>query len=369
MLGKRLGIASFVLSFFFGLLGIVLGAVGIAQSKKFGHKNNFAVAGITIGTFTTIILFIYCLSPSLITNLIAPINSFLNFYPAPLTINDMNDDSFPINVLDKLNISRANFDVEGSIAACQPNSFDPSNVPVERKELVSNYSILIYSYICASEKSYVIEIQKDEKQHSRYTHVVEYSYSDDGRSLFLANNTKDEDGWKLIRRIADIETNTDHYIPDLNCVANNYSLWQADRMVSYSESGSSINSTSICVWDRAANLISTVQTNNYWAAASKNYLAEQIGLLTNEPDIFYTYTTSNKSMCSLLLVDITDPAKRKSIDVLDRTDYQSLHCGLPEVKFDFSDMYFKSGTLEYRIEENKQNGVINWSKPKTIFNN
>ena len=48
--GKGLGIASLVVSFFIGLIGIILGIVGLIKSKKSGHDNVLAVIGIIVGS-------------------------------------------------------------------------------------------------------------------------------------------------------------------------------------------------------------------------------------------------------------------------------------------------------------------------------
>jgi hypothetical protein len=48
--GKTMGIVSLVLSIIgIHLIGVILGFVGLSQSKKAGQKNGFALAGIIIG--------------------------------------------------------------------------------------------------------------------------------------------------------------------------------------------------------------------------------------------------------------------------------------------------------------------------------
>lgn len=48
--GKTLGIVGFVLSFFISVAGIVIGIIALAQSKKAGYPNGFALAAIIIGS-------------------------------------------------------------------------------------------------------------------------------------------------------------------------------------------------------------------------------------------------------------------------------------------------------------------------------
>lgn len=48
--GKTMGIVSLILSIIgLHLIGVILGFVGLSQSKKAGQKNGFAIAGIIIG--------------------------------------------------------------------------------------------------------------------------------------------------------------------------------------------------------------------------------------------------------------------------------------------------------------------------------
>jgi heme/copper-type cytochrome/quinol oxidase subunit 2 len=52
--GKTLGIVGLILAIFFNVIGIIVSAVALSQSKKAGYKNGPAKAGIIVG----IILFV-----------------------------------------------------------------------------------------------------------------------------------------------------------------------------------------------------------------------------------------------------------------------------------------------------------------------
>lgn len=55
--GHGLGIASLVLSLLgFGLIGLILGIVGLSKSKKTGHTNGLAIAGIVLGAVSMVII-------------------------------------------------------------------------------------------------------------------------------------------------------------------------------------------------------------------------------------------------------------------------------------------------------------------------
>jgi hypothetical protein len=53
--GRTLGIVAFVLSFFTGLIALILGIVALVQSKKAGVSNGWAVAAIIISSVFTVI--------------------------------------------------------------------------------------------------------------------------------------------------------------------------------------------------------------------------------------------------------------------------------------------------------------------------
>lgn len=66
--GKTLGIVAFVLSFFTGLIALILGIVALVQSKKAGHSNGWALAAIiisAIGLIIGIIFFFALILPSI----------------------------------------------------------------------------------------------------------------------------------------------------------------------------------------------------------------------------------------------------------------------------------------------------------------
>jgi len=52
--GKTLGIVGLIVAIFFNVIGVILSAVALSQSKKAGYKNTPAKAGIIVG----IVLFV-----------------------------------------------------------------------------------------------------------------------------------------------------------------------------------------------------------------------------------------------------------------------------------------------------------------------
>lgn len=57
--GYALGIAGFITSFVWGVVGIVLCAIGLSQSKKINKGNTFAFAGLIIGIVQTVLTVLF----------------------------------------------------------------------------------------------------------------------------------------------------------------------------------------------------------------------------------------------------------------------------------------------------------------------
>lgn len=73
--GKGLGIAGFITSFFVSIVGLILSSIALSKSKKAGHSNGLAIAGIVIGAlgtlfWTTIFIFATILATSVTTQVL-----------------------------------------------------------------------------------------------------------------------------------------------------------------------------------------------------------------------------------------------------------------------------------------------------------
>ena len=53
--GKTIGIVGFILAFFMPLIGVILGIIGLVQSRKAGAKNGLALAAIIVGAVLLIL--------------------------------------------------------------------------------------------------------------------------------------------------------------------------------------------------------------------------------------------------------------------------------------------------------------------------
>lgn len=57
--GQSMGLAALITSFFVPIVGLILGIVGLKQSRKVGMSNGMAVAGIVIGSVFTVFIVLY----------------------------------------------------------------------------------------------------------------------------------------------------------------------------------------------------------------------------------------------------------------------------------------------------------------------
>ena len=57
--GQSMGLAALITSFFVPVVGLVLGIIGLKQSRKVGMSNGMAVAGIVIGSVFTVFIVLY----------------------------------------------------------------------------------------------------------------------------------------------------------------------------------------------------------------------------------------------------------------------------------------------------------------------
>lgn len=239
--------------------------------------------------------------------------------------------------------------------------------------LPAPFSVTIYNFGCDSSFSYVIDLIKDGNRQALYTHVLHYAFSEDGKKLYLINNVNNQGTWTQHFRIIDIETKEVNELPaNIECVTAVDGFWQGDRLLTYSEdTNKSDYQTDICIWDSSANLISRIGATTVWGAASRNFLAEKIGLLPTDPDIFYAYTSKDENTCSLFLANIINGIT-KSIDILDKRSYPQNYfyfCAYPDIEFDFSDLYFDHGVLKYRMmkDEALTSEEKTWSDWQTII--
>jgi hypothetical protein len=308
--------------------------------------------------------------------------------PNQLEVNkELREKVFPVVVYGPI-LETESSTVPGGPAECQPEFFDPkiskfykvkqTGVPSElykvdgfmdnqadgvmmingwykegedKINLPAPFSATIYKFGCASSFSSVIDLKRNGVRQGLYTHVLSFAFSDDGKRLFLVNNTKDQGNWTLHKRIIDLQSKQIKELPNARCLAGMDGMWQGDRLITYSQNLAEENyQTDVCVWDETAKLISRIGTTSAWGAANRSFLAEKIGLLPRNPNVFYAYTSKDENMCALVLADMVNKTT-KLIDVLDKHAYsEAYYCASPGVEFDLKGVEFDGGKIKYRIE-------------------
>ena len=277
--------------------------------------------------------------------------------------------------------------ISGYPGSCQPESFDPKTDKYTLKELEgtpsklyeidgfnggqmmidgwreqgedkvdlpSPYSTTVYTFGCASSFSYVIELNKNNVRQSLFTHVYDYSFSEDGKYLYVQYSEKDGDQWIINSSIVDIQKNQEIGISNLAC-GNNGSMWQSDRLLTYSVDEELDYTTQLCIWDTNATLLSNIDLTTAVGGGSGYSLIEKIGLLPNDPDILYAYTTREGNTCSLFLINIFDNDSLNYIDIYEQQE-NDYYCAFPNVEFDLTDTSIDNGNVRYRIEEYNSDG-------------
>ncbi len=328
-------------------------------------------------------------------------NQNLTTQPTPTPAITAHTPIFPIKIFGStLDPTPNNSPVKGDYDPCQPDFFDPkvdkfykikqNGVPSElykiqggkdktesgsmmidgwskegewKINLPPPFDVTIYHFGCLDDLSSVLDLSKNGARQALYTHVFHYSFSKDGKLLFLVNNVNDQDNWIMRKRIINIETKEVSEVPNVECVSQYDGFWQGDRLITYAKNEDIYDyQTDICIWDKSAKLISRIGSTARWEAASRYVLVEKIGLLPSEPNIFFVYTSKDNNICSLFLADITKNNSFKSIDILDKRDHpQNYYCALPEVEFNLSELFFDKGVPKYEIKkESGPMGKLLW---------
>ncbi|MFB2555627.1 hypothetical protein [Herbiconiux liangxiaofengii] len=59
--GKTLGIVGLIVAIFFNVIGLIISAIALSQSKKAGYKNTPALAGVIVGAVLTVLGIIFAI--------------------------------------------------------------------------------------------------------------------------------------------------------------------------------------------------------------------------------------------------------------------------------------------------------------------
>jgi hypothetical protein len=230
--------------------------------------------------------------------------------------------------------------------------------------LATPYKLTNYVFGCASTFSSAVEITKDGVRQGLYTHInnwlTQSSVSADKKSIFIANNVKNSNGtWEKMRRIINIEANTKIKLPNMTC-ASDKGLWSGNKLMTYTDYSRGYeqpgHKTQVCIWDTQGKLLNQLEAELYWQGANDIGLIDQIGILPNDPNIFYTYSHLSRvypktgEVCYLHFQDMTNQNRYKKIKISEGSE-EILSC--PMVTFNFQGITFDSQKVPFTVDNNQ----------------
>ena len=270
---------------------------------------------------------------------------------------------------------------------CQPDFFDPQTTKYEYlqqtektggywakdiyqvRETDRNYvfsiktisappfTITDYEFGCASSFDHVLDIRKDDKRISLYTHVNTFYLNDDKNLLFLDNYLKNQKGtYDHKRRIISVDGTKKTDIPSLDCVSSG-ARWTNNTLITYSAEPDRQKGekTKICVWDQNGSLNNRLQAELTWYGAAHNFLWAEIGVLPSDPNVFYAYdmdTANSPHQCSIFLQDLNVQEKHKTIALFPEEGFSRDLCpNAPFIELDLLNTTFENPEIRFKVND------------------
>jgi hypothetical protein len=228
------------------------------------------------------------------------------------------------------------------------------------------YTITDYEFGCASSFDHVLDIRKDNKRISLYTHVNTFYLNDDKSLLFLDNYLKNQKGaYDHKRRIISIDGTKKTDIPSIDCVSRWANWTSGHRLITYSDQnvdtqglqGKEYNDyqTKVCIWDNNGNLLYKLRGKLTWYGANSNMLWGLLGLLPKEQNVFFAYdmdTTNSPHQCSIFLQDLNVQKKHKTIALFPEEGFNRDLCpNAPFIELDLLNTTFENPMIRFRVND------------------
>jgi hypothetical protein len=228
------------------------------------------------------------------------------------------------------------------------------------------YTITDYEFGCASSFDHVLDIRKDNKRISLYTHVNTFYLSGDKNLLFLDNYLKNQKGmYDRKRRIISMDGTKKTNIPSIDCVSRWANWTSGNRLITYSDQnvdtiglqGKKYNDyqTKVCIWDNNGNLLNKLQSKLTWYGSSSYWLWGLIGFLPKEPNVFFAYdmdTANNPHQCSVFLQDLNEQKNHKTIALFPEEGFNRNLC--PNERFfelDLLNTTFENPIIRFKVND------------------
>ncbi len=297
------------------------------------------------------------------------------------------------------NINESVNSLEDGPLPCQPDFFDPktsniykvNNADQTASELYAiqgygtenqgvmmidkvekeGYDVTVYKFRCEGPGSFVLDLYKDGIRKDLYTHVSNYSFSNDGKKLFLLNSVNVDGSWTFKKRIIDIETNTatDIMLPHTKDCSLNRFEWHGEKIIAscaYDEAyqpPTNFNSL-IYIIDNNGAVLAKIEANT----ATNIGILDSYGLLPKDSNIFYLYTDSKVQegresemidvTCSLYMLDITKTDRGiKKVDLVNVKDAHPYVCTSEYVRLRLENLTYDGGSLLHAYKINSSEGT------------
>lgn len=244
---------------------------------------------------------------------------------------------------------------------CQPDNFIPGETPqgklIEKGAESSRYAcdegvelevtdgrkkaqkgtlaFVTYAFSCASSTDYVLDVYRDGKRHALYQHVWAFQQHPTKPIAYWSQTERKQPGqYTDFNGLLLLDTKRKVALPALGCVWGTHGLFSGDRLVTYGEAyqGQGNKKTDVCVWSLDGKLQGRLLADLSFTAASDYVLADEIGVLPSQPDVFYSVHKSfvedlSTQGCELRLQSLKRPALFRRTPVGDR-------CGRAQVGID-----------------------------------
>lgn len=198
---------------------------------------------------------------------------------------------------------------------CQPDNFIPGETPlgklVEKGAERSRYEFgdgvdlevtdgrkkaqkgklayVTYAFTCASSTDYVLDVYRDGKRHALYQHVWGQRQHPTKPIAFWSQTERKQGKYTDFNGLLHLDTKRKVALPALGCVGGTQGFFSGERLITYGEAYKGKgNKTDVCVWSLEGKLQSRLLADLSFSAASDYVLADEIGLLPSQPDVFYS---------------------------------------------------------------------------------
>lgn len=291
---------------------------------------------------------------------------------------------------------------EGSPSPCQPEFFDPQTSKYTQEkdgrykvdsnyedwmimngyfknndapiQVIAPYQLKYYTFGCASSYSAIIEILKDQKRQSFFTHVEstvsQKQISQNGQYLYLVNNVKKEaNKWDQLTRIIDIKNDLKLPLPANDSCVSRFGFWSGNYLITYSdrnydeyknpEIAGNPYETTICIWEQRGHIVYRFKEKFLWMAASSWTLySHNFGLTPKNSDIFYAVQSDipDATGCYLYLKNLKSNEK-KTIKLSSSDNWE---CG-ELIEVDLSNLKnIHDTSIKFREKESRDGAWGEW---------